>query len=76
MDGLARSELVEHTLRWKNSLVIGLVVLLLVLFLAYLDGGEEPVQPMRQTVAVPQWSFNERIGAMKLAEAIVVRGPF
>ena len=56
--------------------MIGLVVLLLVLLLAYLDGGEEAVQPMEQAVTVPQLSVDERSRAMKPAAAIFVLSPF
>lgn len=56
--------------------MIGLVVLLLVLLLAYLDGGEGAVQPMEQAVTVPQLSGDERSRAIRSAAAIFVLGPF
>lgn len=37
----------------RTYLLIGLAVLLVVIIAAYIDGGEEPVRPMEQAVAVP-----------------------
>ena len=53
MDRLLHRGLVEQTLRRRNLLVIGFVLLLVVIIAAYLDGGEEPVRPIEQAVAVP-----------------------
>lgn len=49
MHGVADILAVER----RTYLLIGLAVLLVVIIAAYIDGGEEPVRPMEQAVAVP-----------------------
>lgn len=53
MDRLLHRGLVEQTLGRRHFLVIGLILLLIVIIIAYLDGGEEPVRPIKQAVTVP-----------------------
>jgi hypothetical protein len=53
LDRLLHCGLVGQTLGRRILLVIGLILLLIVIIAAYLDGGEEPVRPIEQAVAVP-----------------------
>ena len=56
MDRLLHRGLVEQTLGRRHFLVIGLILLLIVIIAAYLDGGGEPVRQIEQEVIVPPLS--------------------
>lgn len=56
MDRLLHRGLVEQTLGRRHFLVIGLILLLIVIIAAYLDGGGEPVRQIEQEVVVPPLS--------------------
>jgi len=56
LDRLLHRGLVEQTLGRRHFLVIGLILLLIVIIAAYLDGGGEPVRQIEQEVVVPPLS--------------------